>query len=143
MLAQGIVISISQDGTTYEEIGCITSYTLDQPARSQIDTTCLSDTDSKKYKLGLREPGTMSIDLEYEPQSVGQEMLEASYASSESYRFKIEYTDAPAGGTPTIKEFNGMVMSITENGAIDDKLTESVEIQLASAITVTDPAPAP
>jgi hypothetical protein len=142
MIAQGIILSISQDGTTYEPIGCIQSFSLEQPERAEIDVTCLTST-SKEYKFGLRDSGTLSIDLQYEPQSAGQLLLESSYASDDSYSFKIEYTDAPAGGTPTTKEFDGFVTSISESGATDDLVTESATIRLTGDITTTPPAPAP
>ena len=143
MIAQGIVLSISQDGTVYEPIGCIQTFSLEQPERAEIDVTCLTST-SKEYKFGLRDSGTLSIDLQYEPQSAGQLLLESSYASDDAYSFKIEYTDAPdETGTPTIKEFQGFVTSISESGALDDIVSESTTIRLTGDITTTPPATNP
>ena len=142
MLAQETIISISEDGTAWTPIGCITSYSIEQSERNEIETTCLSATE-KTFKLGLRDPGTMSLDLEYEQDSTGQGMLEDSYASDDSYHFKIEYNNAPSGGTPGEKTFEGYVSALSETGSVDDLITESVSIRVTGNVTNTDPAPAP
>ena len=141
--SQGTTLEISEDGATYESIGCIQTFSIEQPDREQIDVTCLTST-SKEYKFGLRDSGTLAIEMQYDPEGSGQGLLEASYASDEAYHFRIEYTNAPdATGTGTIKEFQGFVIGISESGGVDDVQTESVNIKISGDITVTPPAATP
>ena len=141
--AQGTTLEISEDGATYESIGCIQSFGIEQPERAEIDVTCLTST-SKEYKFGLRDNGTLSIDLQYDPEGAGQGLLEDSYAADTAYHFKIEYTNAPdTTGTGTTKEFQGYVTSISESGGVDDVVVESVTIRVSGDITITPPAATP
>jgi len=133
-LFQGHKISISEDGSTYKEIGCLTNFGLDQPERAKIDTTCSQDT-TKTYRFGLRDTGTVTFDTFYESDSEAQGVLEASYKSDENYHFKIAYSDG------TEKEFEGNVIALSEAGEVDGMITESVTVGLAGEITTTLPTP--
>ena len=141
--AQGTTLEISEDGTAYETIGCIQTFSIEQPDRAEIDVTCLTST-SKEFKFGLRDNGTLAIELQYDPEGAGQGLLEESYASDTAYHFKIEYANAPdATGTGTTKEFEGFVIGISESGGVDDVVTESVNIRISGDIVVTPPAATP
>ena len=139
ILTQGMKFQISSDGTTYTDIGCISDFGWDNPDRAQIDTTCFSS-DSKEFAFGLRDNGTVTLGYRYDPEGAGQELLEESYASDDSYRFKIEYSNT-AGATGTVKEFNGYVTSMSQDGALDDIVNGSVTIKITGAITSTPPTP--
>jgi hypothetical protein len=137
--AQGTQFRISEDGTTWIDIGCISGFSWDNPERASIDTTCLTDKE-KSFKFGLRDSGTVSLDLRYEPQSAGQKMLEQSYASDKPYHFEIEYADTPDGGVNgTIKNFKGYVTTFSQSGAIDDIINGSVGIKVTGPVNETPP----
>ena len=142
--AQGTTLEISEDGgTTWVPIGCIQTFGIEQPDRAEIDVTCLTSS-SKEYKFGLRDSGTVTIEMQYDPEGAGQVILESSYASDTAFDFKIEYNNAPdETGTGTLKEFKGFVISISESGAVDDVVTESVSIKITGDITITPPVATP
>ncbi len=137
MLTQGTSFRISDDDITFVELGCVESWTVDSPARAEIDTTCLLDT-SKSYKFGLKDSGTLNVDIIYDVDGAGQALLEASYASDTPYHFEIEYSDN-GGTTGTIKSFSGNVISLSENGAKDDVVRSSVSIKISGDITSAVP----
>ena len=136
--AQGTIISISADGTTWTPVGCITGWDLSASARAEIDTTCLVDT-SKSFKFGLKDNGTLSIDYFYDPEGAGQKLMEASYGSDTAYHFQIEYPNLGTGGKGTIKVFEGYVIELSETGAVDEVLTASASIKISGDVTQTPP----
>ena len=142
MLSQGTKLSISTDGTTWTEVGCVTSYSLERSERNTIETTCLNSSE-KTFAMGLKDPGSLNFDLEYEQEGAGQGMLEDSYNSDVAYHFQIEYNNGETGGTNGNKTFEGFVSSISESGSVDDLLTESVTVQITGEVVNTDPVPAP
>lgn len=135
IITQGTTFQISSDGVTFEDLGCIQSFTNNAPARAEIDTTCMTD-DTKTFKFGIKDNGTISVELLYNPSSAGQALVEGSYNSNDAYKFKIEYNNS-LGTNGTIKEFDGFVMSVSQDSQIDDVVRQSVEIKVSGAITTT------
>jgi len=135
LLAQGTKIQIQAPGSAdYTDVACIQNYGLELGERNTIDTTCL-DSSTREFKFGLPGEGTFNLELQYDPQSEGIKQLEESYASSEPYKFKIVYTDT------TEKDFDGYVVSFSDNGEIDNVYTASASIQITGGITTTPPTP--
>ncbi len=121
----------------YSDVGCVTGYSLDGSSKAEIDTTC-NTSDAKEFKFGLKDNGTLSLDINYDPEGSGETLLTAAYADDEAYSFQIEYNNS-AGVSGTTKTFNGYVMSVSESGSIDDKLTGSVEIRISGEIVKASP----
>ncbi len=137
MITQQTQFRISDDGVTYEDLGCVQDWTLDKDARAEIDTTCLSSTE-REFMFGLGGAGSLSVSMAYDVDGAGQALLEASYASDDAYYFEIEYSDT-AGTSGTVKTFQGFVTALSESGAIDDVVQATASIKLTGAITVTAP----
>jgi len=136
---QGTKFEISDDGTTFESLGCVSGWDWQKPERSTIDTTCTTSTE-KEFKFGLPDNGTLTCDYFYGPQDNGQGIIEDAYESEESYHFQVTYGDeAAAGGTGTVKAFEGFVTAYGETGQVDDVIYGSVTIKLTGAVTVTPP----
>lgn len=134
ILFAGMTFGISVDGTTYTQVGCVTGYSLDGAGRSEIDTTCNNST-SKEFVFGLRDNGTMSLDINYDPDGAGLALVEASYSSDTPYHFEVVYSNGATSGTK--KEFEGYVVNISDSGAVDDKISGTIEIKISGDITKT------
>ena len=137
MLTQGTDFRISDDDVTFISLGCVESWDLTTADRPEIDTTCLTDT-SKSFKFGLKDNGTLSVELIFDVDGAGQALLEESYASDEPFYFEVEYSDS-LGITGTIKSFQGYVTSIGETGAKDDVIRQSVSIKISGDIATAAP----
>ena len=127
--AQGTTFEISADGVTYTALGCVKTWDWTKPARAEIDTTCLTDTE-KSFRFGLKDNGTLAVETLYD-RGAGSVLAEASYDSDVAYYFKVTYADTPA----TVKTFQGFVISISENGGLDDVIGAALEIRVSGAIT--------
>ena len=139
MLTQGTDFRISDDGITYTSLGCVESWDLSTAERPEIDTTCLTDT-SKSFKFGLKDNGTLAVELIFDIDGAGQVLLEASYEAEDAYYFEVEYSDN-AGTTGTVKSFQGYVTSLGESGAKDDVIRQSVSIKISGDVTTDVPTP--
>jgi hypothetical protein len=65
---------------------------------------------------GTFNAGSMQNNFAVNQDDAGQIALIAASQSRNNYPFKIEFDDAPEGGTPTEKYFLGLVMGAQEQG---------------------------
>lgn len=85
------------------------------------DTAALISTDiidrgrTVKQK-GTFNAGSMQNNFAVNADDAGQIAMIAASQSPNNYPFKIEFDDAPEGGTPTLKYFLGLVMGAQEQG---------------------------
>lgn len=63
---------------------------------------------------GNRDAGTMSVVCGLDYEDDGQIALRAAEATPNPYAFKVEFNDAPVGGTPSERYFIAQVMSVAE-----------------------------
>lgn len=64
---------------------------------------------------GTRNAGDMSVVCGIDYEDAGQIALRAAEATPNNYAFKVEFNDAPSGGTPSERYFIGLVMSARES----------------------------
>ena len=134
ILFKGMTFEISQAGTVFTSIGSVTGYSLDGAGRSEIDTTDNAST-SKEFAFGLKDNGTLSIELNYDPDGAGLAIAEASYASDTPYFFQVVYANGATSGTK--KAFQGYVVNISDSSSVDDKVSGTIEVKLSGDITKT------
>jgi hypothetical protein len=76
-----------------------------------IEFSTISDSRIRKIK-GLRDAGTLSIEVAYDSADAGQTAMRAAAASDLDYNFKIVLTDKPSPtGTPSEFFLRGSVLS--------------------------------
>lgn len=98
----------------------------------QIDGNDPGNTAIIRKRKAVRRPGTMTIVCDNDPTDAGQvALIAAENSSRDSFAFKIEFDDAPAGGTPSTRFFVAYVIDNPEqfndaNSAI--KLNATLEI---------------
>lgn len=92
---------------------------------------------------GTADAGSMENSFAFTPGDEGQEALIAAAAGNNksNYAFKIEYPDAPAGGTPTTVNFIALVMSAAYAGGDANTIqTMNATLEINSNIVITDAA---
>jgi hypothetical protein len=95
-----------------------------------VDVTAIGDNGTRTLK-GQRSGGSMELSMFVDYADAGQLALVAAEKTDDDYAFKVEFDDAPSGGTPSLRLFIGKVMSAVE--ALDQannaaKLTASIAI---------------
>jgi len=99
----------------------------------------LGDRRTRKYK-GAYDEGSFSVELARDLSDTGQTDLQTAVDSDDPVQIKIELDDAPPGSgtTPTMFEFNALIMSFTTNiGTTNDYVSGTVQMEIVSDITET------
>jgi hypothetical protein len=63
---------------------------------------------------GGRDSGSIQIVADLNYADPGQAALFAAEKAAGTYAFKIVFNDAPSGGTPSVRYFTALVMTVTE-----------------------------
>ncbi|WP_029042569.1 phage tail tube protein [Cucumibacter marinus] len=84
---------------------------------------------------GTRNAGSMQIMADLDYADAGQLALIAAEKARDSYAFKIEFNDAPSGGTPSERLFVAYVMSaVDEMGEANNATQLSATLEIDSNI---------
>jgi hypothetical protein len=83
------------------EVECITSFSPGSSPADQIEDTCLSETNTRSYKKGLRTPGQATVALNADPANASHVMLSNLAESSDqtNLTFAIGWADGTADPT--------------------------------------------
>lgn len=98
---------------TYTEIGGTTNLGSFGDISELITSNRVAAERTRKAK-GTRNAGAMQIISDLDYADAGQLALIAAEKVRETYSFKVEFNDAPSGGTPSIRYFVALVMSSGE-----------------------------
>lgn len=105
-------------------------------------TTSLINRNRDVSQKGTRQAPSMANKFAVNTTDPGQLALIAGEASNLNYPFKIVFNDAPAGGTPTIKYFIGLVTDASEDGGAANTVRLMNGAIQVNTNTVTVPASA-
>lgn len=127
---------------TWTEIGGITNLGGAGDSSPVINSTTLADSRVRKLK-GSRNAGTMTVIANADYADAGQLAAIAAEKTPNSYAFKVQFNDAPAGGTPSLRYFVALVMSATETwDQADNVMTITFTLEIDSNIVRVDAAAA-
>lgn len=82
----------------------------------QTITTTYINEEWEEVQMGTKNPGTMQNTFGVEDADPGQIALYAAAGDKRLYQFKIEFPDAPVGGTPSYRLFAAYVTFPAEQG---------------------------
>lgn len=155
MLTQGTQLYGLINGQI-REIECITNFNPGANPADQIEDTCLSETNSRTYKKGLRTPGQASVTINADPRNESHylmwELGEA--ASDELIQWAIGWSDgvdiaptlAPGGSISAINVTSGgtgytsaPTVTLTGGGGTGATATAIVDSGSVIGVTITNP----
>lgn len=84
--------------------------------KSALITTSLINRGRDAKQKGTRNAGSMANKFAVISDDAGQLAVIAAEGTNLNFPFKIEFDDAPSGGTPTLKYFIGLVTDASEDG---------------------------
>lgn len=117
-----------RNSTALAEINSISG-----PAKSRetIEVTRLEDVDGyRQYIGGLREPGTVTLNMNFTRSNY--DLLNTDYESDDVQSYTIELPD----DDNTTFTFNGLITELPLDIPIGDKITVDVTIQISGKVTV-------
>lgn len=133
------------NGPTIYTVACATNLSGLSAPREQIEVTCL-ESDSREYVGGLRTPGQVTVDINFDPEEESHMKLYEQWASdAPNGIFAIGY-GGPSGSAPTLDsagtgfeyptnrhfiEFDGYVVDVPHEGGLNAVWTSSIPIQIS------------
>jgi hypothetical protein len=102
--------------------------------RTEIDVTDLQS-DSKEYLLGLKDPGSMQINVLYDPLDPGQIILENLLDSSVAVPFRLTVPNPAASPPIRTLTFDGFVQTFPFELGVDAALPGTVTIRVTGDYT--------
>lgn len=115
----------------FASIDGITSINGFGTTRSEIDVTTLKDA-SKRFRLGLKDNGTLQIESLYDPEVDQHGEIRALNESGEKRTFQLELSDtAPA----TAFEFDGYVSAWALKAEVDNVYRCTYSIRITGDVT--------
>ena len=99
---------IDPDTRQVVKVECPTGFTPGGAPADQIDDTCIDDT-TKKFKKGLRTPGSATVNLMVDPKYPSHVRLYQLYAEDSDTNLDIEFAIgwSDGTGTPPTADSNG------------------------------------
>lgn len=119
--------SITINGTS---IGGIRSFQIRPGERSEIDRTYLGHTDYRRVALGLRAPGSATLELTLNPADPGQIALWQAYEAVPP----AEHTFAVTWADSSNETFTARVRNADRNAQVDSDIVMTVTLQITSAV---------
>lgn len=128
-------------------VQCSTGISGFSAPRDQIETTCL-EADSRSYEPGMRTPGAITLNLNFDPASASHLRIHELYVSGErSIEFALGWSDGVAPPTvtsnafvlPTTRTFsvfNGYFADVPQEFALSAVVTAAVSIQVSGDIEI-------
>ena len=115
----------------WDQIADIARITGPGMTRDTIDTTTLDTTGGyRTFITGLRNPGTITLDMNFDRDSY--ETMKDDFESDTLQNYEIVLPDADT----TTLEFTGLVTEMPLTIPPDDKMTVSVTIQISGQVTL-------
>lgn len=130
MFAHGTTFSIG--GTL---VGALTSVSLPDRTRDEVDLTDHESGGDREYVPGLRDGGSVTLEGTLAPGNAGQTAIEDNYAGDAAEACIIELPNGATTGTRY--SFDGFVTAINGDLPFDDKGSYSVTIKVTGAVTIT------
>lgn len=132
-IGYGTVVSLTSvsSGTTYYPVGRVRS--LDGPSLETAEVECTtfdSTLASREFLLALKDPGSFTMELAYDPQDAGVQEVQAALTDRIIRSFKIVFPT-----TGHVISGDAYVNSFSPSIPVDDLVTASVGFRISGAVT--------
>ncbi len=128
-------------GQSWVEIGWLESIGEFGDESAEITFDAIGEGRTQKLK-GIRNAGNMDLVMGIVDDDAGQIALLAAEALPNDFAFKVEFNNAPAGGTPAERYFIGKVMTARENmGTANNVVRRGGRVGINSNVVRVDSAP--
>lgn len=126
---------------TYVEVYPVTSGGKLGPKSEELIRKYIGSGDVKRLK-SFRDNGSMEITVDHDSADPGQIAVRAAEKIDSEYNFKIQFNNAPAGGTPSVRYFRALVMGAEISiGTATDAVEETYTLGISGAIVDVPAAP--
>jgi len=139
------ILDSTNSGAEVEKIGNVTGFSGVGGTAGEINTTNFDST-AQEFVAGLKDNGTVSVNIDWDPADASHVSLDALVGGS-NVRFLVACSEAATDPTyssdytlPTDRttlDFNGSVLSFQKDAGTDDVWRGTLQIRVSGAITIT------
>jgi len=131
VLVQNTKFQVDMGSGTFSDVANVTSISgLGSGSSAEIDITTF-DSSGKEFRQGLKDEGSLTIDLIYDPGDTQHSKLESLRDNQSNNAFKISTSEA----TPTEFTFDAFVQTFDKSFESDEVLRASVGLRISGAVT--------
>lgn len=132
------------------EVDCVTDFTMDMAAKTQLQTTCLSQKNDHTYTSGLGTPSAPTYNIYYDPDSASHRRLRALQAAGTPVKWALAYSNGTAAPDVDVStedfdftaaiadrsfdEYEGYISAFGISGAVDALYTASITVQQSGSV---------
>ncbi|MFE3839419.1 phage tail tube protein [Pseudogemmobacter sonorensis] len=129
----GFAIAATAAGTTFVELDEVFEVTPPSATISEVEVTHFKSPGRRReFIAGLTDSGTASLQMNYVPNSISDQRINALRASGEVLPMRITY---PNGVTVS---FDGFIQEYTPAIPLDDRLTATVNIRVTGDVVIAE-----
>ncbi len=144
---QGLSLFFQKDQNTIIKAGRVVDVNNFGGTRTQIDETDTDDTEEMQYSAGLKNPGSITVNLNQDFDAAAQEDLEALYDDGTKVTWFLGLSDGTAvptvasgvftvPDTRTFIQFQGFIADFPLNWARNDIGRATMQVQRSGTRTV-------
>lgn len=135
IISQSSGITITLTGHSFENIGGVMTFNGPSGSAAVIDITTLQST-AKEKLIGIRDEGQLSMDVVFDNDTTSlQPAIIADRASRTKRTYDIKLTDeGTVSQQPTAHYFDAYVTGFSLTGAVDDKVTGSITLEITNDV---------
>lgn len=140
------ILDSTNSGSEVEKIGQVTSISSIGGTAGEINVTNFDST-AQEVLAGLKDNGTVSIDVDWDPADASHVTLESLVGADSNSRFVIACSEAATDPTyssdftlptdRTVFDFNAAVLSFQKNAGTDDVWRATLQLRVSGDITIT------
>lgn len=131
-IGHGSAFAIGDGGgpEVFTDLAEVTGITPPNISRDTVDATHMASTEKwREFVPGLRDPGEVSITLNWIPSGAAQDALMTKFASDTASNFRITYPNAEAD------IFSAFCVGFAPEDPLDGKMTATVRFKLTGKPT--------
>lgn len=144
------IFFVDPDTNDLIEVECVTDFTISMPAKTQLQSTCLSNKRTHTYLAGLGTPSAPSTTVWYDPDSPSHRRLRALQDAGTILRFAVGYSNGDAipdvdpdtgefdftsaVADRSFDEYEGFISNFEITGSVDSLYTASISIQQSGSV---------
>lgn len=131
IIGYGSVVEVSSDsGVTWTAIGLVANITPPNESTDQVEVTHMQSPNRTKQRIaGLRDPGTMSLDINYVPGNDTDTYILDWRATADTRTVRITYP------TNVKDSFAAFVLGFKPTLQTDAKASATLDLQVAGDVT--------
>lgn len=138
---------------TLTKVNCVKTIAFGDDSQTEIDSTCLDETDTKTSEWGLNTPGEGSIGIDTDPENASHMTLVQAASNKETIEMYVGWSDGTGVPTltgaevtlPSTRTWSSFIAKLRENSPVfdpDSLVNHTIPLKRQTKVTTLYKLPA-